>query len=255
MITIHPDCEKKLQREPTSYLFKHRDLYCLVYRLNWSGNLNGYVAVPKSHPFYGKSYRDRVKIKSLDKIVFNGNYIGLLCAIDPEKQNELSLDLAIEVHGGLTYADDGMQAIGENALGDLWWFGFDTAHCDDLKPYQSEIDKEFAFRHNTDTYRDFDYVKLQTIHLAEQLALLRNFNIGWWKFYKLWFKNNKDLAIFSHVLGGMIGLHGYLNGMNGLLLTAFNMTAAVTFAVIAVLFIVGFKFIGKEIINSLCNDR
>ena len=71
------------------------------------GYANGYVAVPKTHPWFGKSY------------------VG-----DIEDQ--------IEVHGGLTYSgkfptssDLIMIEKGDVLPEDNWVFGFDTAHYGD----------------------------------------------------------------------------------------------------------------------------
>ena len=57
----------------------------------------GYVGVSSPHPFYGKGYDD--------------------------------VELEVEIHGGLTYAGEGMESWKE--MGDLWFLGFDTAHAQD----------------------------------------------------------------------------------------------------------------------------
>lgn len=74
--------------------WKYKGLRCKVLRMQM-GHYCGYVAVPKDHPTWGKHY---------DKI--EGD---------------------IEVHGGLTFSEQGKE---ENILNnpDLWWFGFDCAH-------------------------------------------------------------------------------------------------------------------------------
>jgi hypothetical protein len=53
---------------------------------------NGYIGVPKGHPFYGKDY------------------------------NALHELYQIDIHGGLTYSEQ---------EGDYWVIGFDTAHASD----------------------------------------------------------------------------------------------------------------------------
>ena len=70
-------------------------LRCQILRSPSIGCLCGYVAVPKTHPYYGKDYND------LDHIA---------------------------VHGGLTFS--GHHTDDE----DVWWFGFDTGHYGDLVP-------------------------------------------------------------------------------------------------------------------------
>jgi hypothetical protein len=64
---------------------------------NWHGIRCGYVRVPKGHPWHGQDYGD----------------------------------FAVEVHGGLTFAEPDMQCGKGND--DAWWFGFDCCHVLDLK--------------------------------------------------------------------------------------------------------------------------
>ena len=54
------------------------------------GCINGYVAIPKDHPDWGKDYDE----------------------------------IGVNVHGGLTYGQQGRDS-------DLYWYGFDTAHSGD----------------------------------------------------------------------------------------------------------------------------
>lgn len=67
-------------------------------------NLNGYVAVPSTHPWYKKHYADCVNTPACGE--------RLWCEHTPERY--------VKVHGGITYAgpeDEGM-----------WVFGWDTNH-------------------------------------------------------------------------------------------------------------------------------
>ena len=171
MITIHPASERALLNESNFEIFKHKDLICCILRMSFSGNLNGYVAVPKEHPFYGKSYSDKIEV--LEDVKFNGNYIGLLIsAFDEErKENVYSIDMALNVHGGVTFSNNCLAGIDPDLFGDIWWFGFDTMHAGDLKPYQNEIDRIYQL--NDEQYRDFKYVKDQVKSLAEQLILYK----------------------------------------------------------------------------------
>ena len=96
---------------------------------------NGYVAVPKEHSLYEKSYSDKVKVKDAAKIPFNGNFISLLCASldnDADK-NLIPLDLAINVHGGITFSNSvtSLKKAPSYIPKDYWVFGFDTAHAGD----------------------------------------------------------------------------------------------------------------------------
>lgn len=69
-------------------------------------NYNGYVGLPKTNPVWGKHYSDLY---------------------------EQGMD--IDVHGGLTFGEQGK----ENSLRwpnpELWWFGFDTTHSGDYIDY------------------------------------------------------------------------------------------------------------------------
>lgn len=114
-----------------------------------SGWGNGYVCIPKEHPLFAKGYGDMIKLKTpVSEIPFNGNIIGALCyaaranSEAKSEPNEISIDLAIDVHGGITYA----AVLGEHMLEngewldpaperkdmENWWvFGFDTSHWHD----------------------------------------------------------------------------------------------------------------------------
>lgn len=168
MYTIHQDAEVILSEKPF-YLFKHSGLFCSVSRMSHNGCLNGYAAVPEGHLLYGKDYSDEVKVPDVEAVKFNGNYIGLLCVDgDKAKENILRLDMAIEVHYGLTYANSKLWNIEDDLLGKLWWFGFDTNHSGDLNPYQSEIERKYS--HSGNTYKDFNFVIEHVKRMAEQLS-------------------------------------------------------------------------------------
>lgn len=168
MYTIHPEAEEIL-KEPCFELFKHKEFYCLIQRVMYRGHLCGYVAVPPSHSLYGKDYSDKVVVPDINEVKFNGNYLGLLCANHIEAEaNIIDIGMAIDVHYGLTFASDKIQGIVKNVLGDLWWFGFDTAHSGDLGVFQDEIGRQFP--HFDDTYKNFEFVRQQTKSLAEQLS-------------------------------------------------------------------------------------
>lgn len=171
MITIHPKAET-LTRENNFSLFRHEGFLCCVVRMGW-GNINGYVAIDKAHPFFGKKYSDKIKLTESPQ--FNGNYIGLLChSLRDNEENEFSIDLALTVHGGITYSEDSLNYIEKDLFGELWWFGFDTAHAGDVRPFQDDISRRF--QDLEDEYRSFDYVKEQAKKLAEQLKVLAQIN-------------------------------------------------------------------------------
>ena len=167
-VTIRPELVTQFRKEPNFKLFKHAGLHCAVWRMTHNGNLNGYVGIPKDHPFYGKQYSDKV---STDKDPeFNGNFIGLLvAAMDNDHALGIySIDMLLKAHGGITYSRDHLGAIGEGVLEDLWWFGFDTNHAWDISPIQDEWD---LGTYTDSQYRNYLYVEENVKSLAEQLAV------------------------------------------------------------------------------------
>lgn len=125
------------QDEPDRVEFEHAGLPCLMKR-NRFGVWCGYAAVPPGHPLHGRSM-------STPKV---------------------------SVHGGLTYASacDGdichVPKPGESD--DVWWYGFDCAHGDDLTP---DLHLRFPELDSFNgEYRDQAYVEFEVRSLAEQLA-------------------------------------------------------------------------------------
>lgn len=137
------------QVEPHRVEFEHAGFNCLLHR-GGLGAWCGYVGVPQSHPAHGIDY-----------------YVSEYDREAPLPDTQKSVN-AIEVHGGLTYAEECHGPIchvpngGEDET--LWWFGFDCAHSGDVCP---GMDREFS---GHDRYRDVDYVRRETERLAEQLA-------------------------------------------------------------------------------------
>lgn len=106
-------------------------LKCLILRATSMGALCGYVGLPVSHRLHGLGY---------DHDLLDG----------------------ISSHGGLTFA--GAMSTDD----DFWYFGFDCAHHTDFQP---GIPASFGSLNDTDSiYRDWDYVQVEVIDLAQQLA-------------------------------------------------------------------------------------
>lgn len=112
---------------------------------NYSGALCGYAAVPPGHPLHGADYDDA----------------------------------RVDVHGGLTYADacreDGpichVPEPGEPD--DVWWFGFDCNHYQDLAPGLDATLRKVGHeptRIGGEVYRTIDYVTAEVESLARQLV-------------------------------------------------------------------------------------
>lgn len=123
----------------------------IIERSKWStyesGYANGYVAIPKDHPLFEKHYSFEVPYDETMK--FNGNFFGLFCS-SVKDTGMVGLDLAIDVHCGLTFSKHLSEVnysliewLGESLPpdADYWVFGFDTAHVDDNL---NTCDREFC---------------------------------------------------------------------------------------------------------------
>ena len=138
--------------------------------INKRGNINGYVAVPKSSKYY-----------ELEYYVYTVPFEDLHLWTDPHKRAAQAKVNDIEIHGGLTYSKPGNNFI----TLDGWVFGFDTAHSGDdynlgeAFKYLAEDGDDFEefYKSNSymdhypgDTYRDLDYVINECEELAKQLS-------------------------------------------------------------------------------------
>lgn len=137
--------------------FEHAGLQCSVV-LTGMGHHCGYVGLPPEHPWFGKSYSDTVIVpQEIIKRLIDVDKVGILnvfCAgikNDQESldRGEIELVLAVDVHGGITYAGEGEG---------LWWLGFDCAHSDDGK------------QRGDPGWKGRAYAEAETRSLADQLA-------------------------------------------------------------------------------------
>lgn len=143
------------QNEPDKVQFVDRatGYPCLVVRSGGSGALCGYVGVPEGHKFHGKHY-------------------------DTEDLRD------VNVHGGLTFSDkcspNGTEErsichVPEPGESDnVWWFGFDTAHCWDISPAMDATLRSIGHKpmrviDDRMKYRRIGYVKRNIAKLALQL--------------------------------------------------------------------------------------
>lgn len=121
-------------KEPNRLSWMAHGLDCMIIRNSDMLFLCGYVGVPSSHWAFNKGY------------------------------NEMT---DIFIHGGLTYANKcrGHICHVSDTNREIWWFGFDCAHSGDFYP------TVLNYRDQTyEVYRDIEYVKAETEHLAEQLS-------------------------------------------------------------------------------------
>lgn len=161
--------------------FDYKGLRCVVI-LSGMGHRCGYVGIQKGHPLYGKKYSDNCKI--LLKSTIENEPIGE-CGIIPlmcmGNSEYTSPECYFNVHGGVTYSNGGSNSK-YPVESDLWWFGFDCAHCNDGKDYKTalkyglitkeaytyltELDKMYPV---DETIRTQEYVENQCKNFAEQL--------------------------------------------------------------------------------------
>jgi len=196
-----------IKTEPNFEEFETFGYPCIILRQP-GGNLNGYVGIPKGHHLYGKSYNDKIYTNK-EPIYRNNPIEMFIEAIDNKKEeNEYRIASIMNVHGGVTYSDKNCPHIETNKKykkEELWWFGFDTGHSGDMRPLDPEFDiesliankdnlpKEFqdmlemiekvktvlgstesiseiqSLERQNQVYRDFEYVKLETQILAQNL--------------------------------------------------------------------------------------
>ena len=127
------------------------------------GHLCGYVGVPRGNPLYGHGYDDNLpELITAWKRAKRGpigkrGIMPLLTADD----ETTSMCCVFNVHGGITYASGGKNGYPSETHKDLWWIGFDCAHCDD-----------------TPENCDLPYVTAECENLADQIAAVLPFEKG-----------------------------------------------------------------------------
>jgi hypothetical protein len=117
--------------------WKQHGFDCQIIR-HRSGHWCGYVGVPESHPLYGKGYGEYIDTQDWMVEQRSNAFapIPLLCHAGRGVTNQLPIDLALDVHGGITFSG---VAYWPEAEGALWYFGFDCAHCDSPAPDDGEF--------------------------------------------------------------------------------------------------------------------
>ena len=108
----------------------------------------GYVGVYENSNFYGKSYSEQ--LECISQALADNTKLGkkspVLCftgrvgSDDEDKLVRRSLDVVIDVHGGITFSGRELNEdypIKQHSKAPVWWFGFDTAHCEDPPEGQS----------------------------------------------------------------------------------------------------------------------
>ncbi len=135
--------------------FEHAGLRCKVVQTSM-GHHCGYVAVPPSHPWHGLHYSAKVSVPQsvIEREIGENDVciISLICQSEPVKAEACPIDLAISIHGGMTYA-------AKDHSDDHWWFGFDCAHYGDGR------------REGDDGWKDEAFAAAECRRLADQLAI------------------------------------------------------------------------------------
>ena len=120
---------------------------CRISRMEGSGALCGYVGIPKEHRFWGKGYHG---------------------------DNEEVDDISDNVHGGLTYSEEGKDG--------YWYFGFDTTHANDFAPKLVELLIEFGRKdlpfHDCMNYKTWEYVENEVHWLGKRLWQYNEYENG-----------------------------------------------------------------------------
>jgi hypothetical protein len=154
------------QKEPDKiqWIDDATDLDCLMVR-GPGGHWCGYVGVPPEHPWHGVEYSASVP--------------SIKCDHDWHGDGGCSPESVIDVHGGLTFSrgcpeqhsEFGICHVPQDGRPDnVWWFGFDCAHCDDASP---SYRRKYNWG-NDGIYRTVSYVQDQCALLAKQLKDVAN---------------------------------------------------------------------------------
>lgn len=137
----------------------------------------GYVGVDAGSKLWNKDYSEQ--LDCIDQEAVDTAQVGEKGVItiftagarsDGESKVRRSLDIAIDCHGGLTYAGGGIGSI-YPVESELWWFGFDCAHYGDATITQRAFEIEHGFE-NEGIVRSLLFCELQCEKIAVQLVAL-----------------------------------------------------------------------------------
>ena len=111
--------------------FMYKEHRCVVVFQDL-GHRCGYVSVGKSSLLWNKSFSDYLDIKKTELENSNIGKRGVISLLISACDNDerISISSYFDVHGGITYSSGG---VGSKypVESDLYWFGFDCAHCYD----------------------------------------------------------------------------------------------------------------------------
>ena len=149
------------------------DDYVIVCIMTDMGHRCGYVGIGEKHKLYKVPYnQNKVILKKYidskpDEPIGKRGIIPLFCN---NSKRGISADVAFDVHGSITYSNNGDYPILLDKP--VWWFGFDCAHDGDAKDL-SYIDdsksREFYAGFNNGIVRSKEYVIQECESLVNQL--------------------------------------------------------------------------------------
>ena len=139
------------------------DWRCMVMDM---GHRCGYVKIPEGHVLHGLSFDSRVSGTTVGSVkeqeVGKRGLIPIFCSSASEDDDEVSLDMLFDVHGGITF--------GAEMDGD-WWIGFDCSHyCDAADPELAQPEYAgFAAMRTGGVVRTREYVEAECASLIRQI--------------------------------------------------------------------------------------
>lgn len=159
--------------------FNHSGCRCVVIGQE-AGHRCGYVGIDKNNLLYNCDYGDNnslLKMSDLeDENIGKRGVIPLLSMSMNEERESVSPDCYFNVHGSITYSEGGTNS--EYPINsDLWWFGFDCAHCGDARDVNLMNDKYKEIYESMPDLRDDGVVRTteycieECKSLAEQLSV------------------------------------------------------------------------------------
>jgi len=169
--------KQRWETEPDLVVFYHRGFKCIIFRHPHFGNLNGYLGVPKGHPWHRKNH-DHVEGAS----VHGGLTYSAGCASGkyPSGPPRACFDTHKRRPGDREADTDEHKS----KACDNWFLGFDTCHAGDHSPYIASLlttpaGKKVAarIRRPSDVYRDIEYVTKELKRLAEQAEAIADGHI------------------------------------------------------------------------------
>lgn len=138
------------------------------------GHRCGYVAVDRDNPLHSVDYHTHCDALTVPPEDTPLGKRGIMTVLTYDG-TRASPDIVFDVHGGLTYS--GGSDNYPVAAPDLWWFGYDCAHCDDAPSpeYVAQQkglypDKPFMWRDHEGEHRTLEYCISECESLAQQIV-------------------------------------------------------------------------------------